>query len=267
MPRPNVRHALRDWIALRKRVQKARALLVLADYDGTLVAIVRRPDQARLAARTRTLLQRLSRLRNVRVGVVSGRALGELRRLVGISGLIYVGNHGSEIRGPGIRFMHKNAQRSIRVLRRVARQLEAALRSLKGTLVEPKRLSLSVHWRNVAKHDLQPFRARVDKTMSPWIAACRVRVTHGKCVVEIKPPGDWGKGKAVAMLIRRYAGPHGTAMYLGDDRTDEDAFRAVNRHRGISVFVGKRPAATAARWWLRSAREVEMLIRRVVAAR
>lgn len=259
-------HVLRDWPALRQRLRDAKTVLVLVDYDGTLVPIRPWPHQARLAARTSTLLQRLSRLRHVRVGIVSGRALGELRRLVGISGLIYVGNHGFEIRGPGIRFVHQNAQRSIPVLRRIARQLQVALRSLKGALVEPKRLSLSVHWRNVAQHNLQHFRARVGKTMSSWIATRRVRVTHGKCVVEIRPPVDWDKGKAVAMLIKRYAGRHGTVMYLGDDRTDEDAFRSVNRHRGIAVFVGRRSDATAARWWLRSPREVEMLIRRVVAA-
>ena len=265
MTRP--RHALRDWKTLRTRSRRGR-LLLLADYDGTLAPIAPTPAQARLPLRVKSLLHRLSRVEDVQVGIVSGRAAETIRRLVGLSGVIYVGNHGAEILGPNLRFVHRDVRRSRPVIRRLDRVLRQALRDVPGCLVEAKGWSLSVHWRLVRPRELPRCSLILKSVLRPWLAQRKIRVTHGKCVTEIRAPVDWDKGRSVGWLLQRTAPSHRpTAWYLGDDRTDEDAFRAVNRLRGVSIFVGPRSTPTAARWRLRSPREVALLLNRLLRER
>jgi trehalose-phosphatase len=146
---------------------------------------------------------------------------------------------------------------------RIGRQLRLALRGVPGALVESKGLSLSVHYRLVPRAQQRWFHRRAQAVLTPWEHRRRVRVTHGKQVVEVHPPVQWDKGRAVEWLGRRL-GRHGLNIYLGDDRTDEDAFRAVNRKRGISVFVGSHATRSRARWWVKGTRETQQLLQRIL---
>lgn len=260
-------HALRDWRRLRGRVGDGRGWLVLTDYDGTLVPIRPTPAQARLSAGMRAAVSALSRARGISVGIVSGRSLDAVRRLVRLPGVVYAGNHGLELQGPGLRFVHPGARRRIPLLRRIARRLHHTLRGIPGALVESKRLSLSVHWRRIPVRHTALFHRRVKAVLSPWVARQAVRVTRGKRVVEVRPPVNWDKGAVVGWLVKARRCRDGCLLYLGDDRTDEDAFRAVNRLRGVSVFVGTPRRRTAARWWLRDPREVGELFTRLAEGR
>lgn len=242
---------------------RARPFLLLADYDGTLVPIRSAPALARLDPATRRLLRRLSQRRGVRLGLISGRSLPELRGMVRVPGALYVGNHGLELQGPGVRFIHPQARRAAPVLVRIAAMLRRVLRPIPGAWVESKRLSLSIHWRAIRRADRARFQREVRGAVSPWVASHRVRVTTGKRVVEIRPPVAWDKGAIVEWLMKRYRCPRGGVIYFGDDRTDEDAFRAVNRAGGISVFVGAPRAATAARWRVRGPRQVRNVLHRL----
>jgi len=261
MTRP--RHALDDWARLRRTLRGAEPLLLLTDFDGTLAPIVRDASRAGIADTTRQLLRALSRCRGVCAGVVSGRALSWLRKRVGVADLVYVGNHGLEIRGPGVRFVHPLAHQHTASLTRLAHNLRRALRGVSGTWVEAKRFTLSVHWRTVPPRDVQAFQRRARAALAPWVSAGRIRLTAGKRVIEIRPPLNWDKGKAVEWLIARCKG---SVWYLGDDQTDESAFRMVNRHDGVSILVGRR-TATQALWWLATPSEVRRLLSRLVAIR
>ncbi|MBI2104429.1 MAG: trehalose-phosphatase [Candidatus Omnitrophica bacterium] len=259
-------HALRDWRRLRGRMGGG-AWLVLMDYDGTLTPIRPTPAEARLGAGMREAVSALSRARGITVGIVSGRSLEAVRRLVGLRGVVYAGNHGLELQGPGLRFVHPGARRSIPLLRRIARQLSRALAGIPGALVESKRLSLSIHWRRVPAAHAAAFHRRVGAVLAPWAARRAVRVTRGKRVVEVRPPVSWDKGAVVDWLAKRHRCRDGRLLYLGDDRTDEDAFRAVNRRSGIAVFVGRPRRGTAAGWWLRGTQEAGELFRRMAEGR
>ena len=262
-----LRHGLRDWAVLSRTVREAEELLLLMDYDGTLTPIVATPEQAKLSTTMRTVLRQVARLPGVRLGIVSGRSLRSVRRLVRIPGLIYVGNHGCEIAGPGLSFTHPRAKRIERIMRRVASQLRAALRALHGSQVETKGMSMSVHWRRVRRRDLARFRRIVARILRPWVADRSVRVTRGKRVIEIRPPIAWDKGRAVEWIVRHGRPPKRmTVFYLGDDRTDEDAFRSANRLQGVSVFIGRRRTTTA-RWWLLNPSEVHELLQRILDTR
>ena len=233
------------------------------DYDGTLTPIRATPRMARLDVGTRRLLRRLSRRRALQLGIISGRALSDLRRMVGVPGAVYVGNHGFELEGPGVRFLHPQAQQAAPVLARIAARLRRALRSVPGAWVESKRLSLSVHWRAVPPEEEARFHHIALRAVSPWVRDGRVRMTLGKRVLEVRPPAAWNKGAVVRWLMEAYRAPRGGIVYIGDDWTDEDAFRVVNRARGISVFVGTRSMATRARWRVRGPQQVRALLRRL----
>jgi trehalose-phosphatase len=264
---PAGRHALAAWPRLSARLMSGKLLLVCLDYDGTLTPIRRRPQDARISPRVQAALARLARCPGVRVAVVSGRSLNDVRGLVGLRGLTYAGNHGCEIAGPGGRFVHPGGRRCRPVMRRLARALRGVLRGVAGSEVENKGLSLSVHWRRVQRGDRRAFHRLVARALRPWAVRGRVRVMQGKRVVEVRPPGAWGKGDAVRRLIARLGGRRrALACYVGDDRTDEDAFRAVNRLGGVSVVVGRPSAATAARWRLDHAGQVGVLLSRLAAA-
>jgi trehalose-phosphatase len=237
------------------RLPTRRPFLCL-DYDGTLVPIARTPAQATCDERERTLLRRLSR--RMPVAVVSGRALATLRSLVGVRSLIYVGNHGGEIAGPGFRH-------DIAAPRGWHRDLAAALEALEaiapaGLLVERKGLTASVHYRLVAPGARRRWLRRAALRLSPWVNDGRVRVGHGQLVWELRPPTGWDKGRAVRWLLARPGLRGRVPVYVGDDTTDEDAFTAI-RSIGIGIRVGP-PRASAARYRLSDPAAVHHVLQR-----
>jgi len=254
-------YLLSAWPAVLRQLGAARHILLLADYDGTLTPIVERPELAQLPNRVRPLIERLSQRSDITVGIVSGRALSDLRTMVGISGLVYAGNHGLEIEGPGVSFVSPLAAELRPALRVIHFVLSRALSTVKGVLVEDKGLSLSVHYRMVDPERVQEVEDIVRKTIGQAQAAGTARLTSGKKVHEIRPGVDWNKGKAVRLLMKR-DGKGGRRsgllpMYLGDDSTDEDAFRVIEAYgKGVSVFVGEPGSQSAARYYLKSPEEV-----------
>jgi len=248
------------WPTIQQRVVSARHVMLCCDFDGTLAPIVDHPSRARLPIDTKRLLKRLVDLPRVRVVLVSGRALRDLKRMVGLRGLYYIGNHGLELQGPTLRYVNPIAQARRPLLKRIARRLKAALRPIPGAWVEEKGLTLSVHWRAVPRSAQRTFHQLLKTVTAPYLKRGVMRLTRGKRVVEIRPAVDWNKGMVVDWLLTRIAGRHASTrhwiMYLGDDQTDEDAFRMVNRLGGTSVFVGDPRRRTAARFWLKDPQAV-----------
>lgn len=246
---------------LQQQVASAKSLFLFVDYDGTLTPLADHPSHARLQVDTKRLLRRSAGLPGVRVALVSGRALRDLKRMVGIRGLYYVGNHGLELEGPNLHYVNPIAKSNRPLLKQIAGKLKAALRAIPGAWVEEKGLTVSIHWRRVPQSASRTFHRLVGQCLSPYLTRGAVRLIHGKRVIEVRPPVGWDKGKAVAWLLSRlgggHVGPQPLAMYFGDDRTDEDAFRVVNRLRGLSVVVGRPTRGSAARYWLKDVREVK----------
>lgn len=259
------------WVTITRQIASAKSLLVFLDYDGTVVPIVAHPSLAVLPVTMKRLLNDLNHQSGVSVALISGRALKDLKRMVGVSRLCYVGNHGLELEGKGVRYVHPQAQAYRPFLRRIARALTAALRPVPGAWVEDKGLTVSLHWRAVSPSFHRRFQRIVAQCTLRERQRRQVRLTRGKRVLEIRPPVQWGKGEVVEWLSRRLcpasirARP--TMVYVGDDQTDEDAFRVVNQCHGISVFVGQRPRATQARWWVRNPHEVHETLRRILQIR
>jgi trehalose 6-phosphate phosphatase len=236
---------------LLQAVPPGLPLAVFLDYDGTLVAIRRRPDLARLGPDRRAELGRLGR--TAFVGIVSGRPLAEVRRMVGLRGLAYLGNHGMEIRAKGRTWVQPDAARKARSVGRAARAVAVRTRGIPGVLVEDKGLTASVHYRTVAAR----HHARLRAIVADEVRRSRggLVLTQGKKVFEIRPNVPWDKGRGVLALLRRERGLRSSfPVYIGDDRTDEDAFRAL-RGRGLTVRVGSG-GLTLARYRLRGVGDV-----------
>jgi trehalose-phosphatase len=232
-------------------------LVVFLDYDGTLAPIVSRPEDARLSENMREAVARLAR--QVRVAVVSGRGLSDLRERVGLAGLTYAGSHGFEIAGPGGTALElPEATHALADLDLAERELEEPVTRFEGAAVERKRFSLAVHYRNLREEEVPRLEAEVDRALS---LAKRLRKTHGKKVFDLQPDVAWNKGRAVLWMLERLdLAPAVLPVYIGDDLTDEDAFEAVAL-LGVGVVVGEGVRRTSANYRVPDPDEVERFLR------
>ncbi len=244
--------------AVRRTLSAGERLAILLDFDGTLAPISDRPDQARLPAHVRAVLARLQRHPRSLVAVVSGRALDDVRARVDLPGLYYVGNHGLEIAGPDIALVHEDAGPARDLIAACAGRLRDRLQRVDGVIIEDKGLSASLHYRLVAREQVD----QVVRTVLEEIGRLppgRVLVQRGRMAIEIRPDIEWDKGRAVRWLLARAVGADWSkrcaVIYAGDDGSDEDAFMAL-AHAGITIRVGPHQL-TAARFQV--ADEVELV--------
>ncbi|MFC1846219.1 trehalose-phosphatase [Chloroflexota bacterium] len=253
------------WNKVSRRLKTANHILLLCDFDGTLTPIVDKPEMVSLAPDTRKLIWTLAKNRRFTVGIISGRALSDLKERVGIDSVVYSGNHGLEIEGFGTNFLEPIAEEVRPFFQILGQVLTITLRGIKGVFVENKGLTLSVHYRSVDVAEEQKVFEAFNKVTNPLHMTGRIKVTKGKKVYEIRPPSDWDKGKAIAWLINKFKENRRKAktlpVYLGDDLTDEDAFKVIEGYRGISIYVGDEDVKSAARYYLKSPDDVTELLR------
>ncbi|MFO0887645.1 MAG: trehalose-phosphatase [Isosphaeraceae bacterium] len=239
------------------RIDRSPRIFLGLDFDGTLAPIRPTPDEVALDRAVRGWLDGLSRMSGVTVAIVSGRSIADVSARVALPGLIYAGNHGLEIAGPEVHFIEPTAAALSGELGSLASRLSGELAEVPGALVEPKGLTASVHDRNVPPAD----RPRVEWAVRRAAEGAdgRFVIQPGLCVWEIRPWVDWHKGKAVAAILDALGRSEPLLpIYLGDDRTDEDAFAAIPD--GITARVGP-PRPTAARYALESPVEVAFFLR------
>jgi len=225
-------------------------LLLLTDFDGTLVELEKDPDAVELSPARRDVLQSLACRPGVTLGVVSGRRLADLRVRVGAGDVsYYAGLHGLEIEGPGIQFLHSQAGDTHRLIQRLGRLLIDATKDLAGVRVENKELTLAMHVRGAAATAQRHAEAAFREIAEPSLETGTLRLMHGDAVFELLPGVAWTKGDAVLRIkteVERHYGQPTCLLYVGDDVTDEDAFRAVGPEE-MTIAVGHRPAPAAFR--------------------
>jgi trehalose 6-phosphate phosphatase len=246
-----VTQSLHDDPEVKSRVAAADRLLLFLDFDGTLTPIVNNPSRVRLDNRTREALDSLATEKNVDIAIMSGRSMDDLRARVGIDSLTYGANHGLEIRGPDIRFVSKSALHARRDLRSLLACLNPLIRKVRGAWMEAKGLSLSIHYRLCAEKDAAELRDFVSDAIRPL--AGRLRLAEGKKVFEVLPNTSWNKGAAANWILMRPENYAALVFCFGDDRTDEDLFRAFPD--AITVKVGDG-TSTAAKYRVDSPAEV-----------
>lgn len=242
-----------QWQHVEGRIRRSGHILLLLDYDGTLVPIQASPEQAKLPASTKSLLETLSCHRRVTVAVLSGRSLNELRRLVGLRTLIYVGNHGLEMWRDG-RYTEVTVSKSFReAVACIRSRLARLVADVPGACVEDKRLSVSLHYRLVPKNQVAHLKAKFRGEVLPLIRAAELAVLRGKKVIEVRPDLHWSKGHTTLRLVKRMRHRPLLPIYIGDDRTDEDAFAVLTG--GITIRVGALRQSKA-HYYVRGVKEV-----------
>jgi trehalose 6-phosphate phosphatase len=211
------------WERLRAWGEKPGSVAVLTDIDGTLAPIVPTPDMSEVSEELKELLRRLSG-RFLLVAGISGRKTEEALDLIGLEEVVYFGNHGFEILRDGevevipeaLPYLEK-----VQELERLAREELAP----QGAYVEEKGITASIHYRNAPREVGErcvEFVRREGERLG-------LRITVGRGVVEARPPIRADKGTAVRTLVEEY-GPE-KAMFVGDDTTDLDAFRELEKLR------------------------------------
>ncbi|WP_423743251.1 trehalose-phosphatase (plasmid) [Haladaptatus sp. SPP-AMP-3] len=229
--------------ALVRRLRDTDGMLAMFDFDGSLAPIEDHPDDVQLPPATRTVIEDLRDSPDVQVGIVSGRGLDDLRERVDVDGIAYAGNHGLEIGTSDERHTHPVAEDATDEIGRLSATLDSKLTPIDGAFVEDKGVTASIHYRLAADDRVPDVREAVRDVVAD---VEDVRVTTGKQVIELRPDVDWHKGRAIRWLYERRVPDDETwlPLYVGDDRTDEDAFHVLP-DMGLGVKVGHEPPTMA----------------------
>lgn len=248
---------LLEFEHIRSLIQHAPQLLVVSDYDGTLAPIAATPELACLSERAYRAVSSLSRIPQVTMAVISGRSLRDVRDKVALD-IIYGGNHGAEIHGGGIDFLHPGVAKSHEALSELSRRLQAGLKRWHGAWVEDKQWTATVHVRAVAPQKWPAVFRYVAEVVGDLGDGFRLR--PGNAALEILPVVDWHKGAAVRYIRKLLGLENALVICLGDDPTDETMFEAIDN--GITIHVGSNPQ-TAAEFTLPDVDAVICLMERI----
>jgi len=241
-----------------------RSVFIFLDYDGTLTPIVQTPEKAVLSKTTKELLEKISQAPGLKLAFISGRSLRDIKEKIGLTKAIYSGNHGLEIEGPKLRFETPVSVAYKRTLEQLKSDLVRKLEGVRGALLEDKGLSLALHFRLVDKDKVSFVRELFHEAVIFHLAKNRIKIKEGKKVLEVRPLLEWDKGKVVLWLLNREKFKRFDILpvYIGDDVTDEDAFKALT-HIGLTIFVGS-PKPSLAQYYLKDTVEVHEFLKKVL---
>ncbi|KAL8215569.1 hypothetical protein R6Q57_022406 [Mikania cordata] len=249
---------------------KMKKVVIFLDYDGTLSPIVENPDQAYMAPEMREAVKNVAKY--FPTAVVSGRCRAKVYNFVRLSELYYAGSHGMDIKGPSSRKHQKGNQNVIcqpakeflPMMKEVYELLLEKTKEIIGANVENNKFCLSVHFRCVAEEDWSNLADRVKSVLKDYP---KLRMTQGRKVLEIRPTIKWDKGKAIEFLLESlgYANSKDVLpIYIGDDRTDEDAFKVLReRGQGFGILVSKTPKETDAIYSLQEPLEASLSLQSI----
>ncbi|XVF58955.1 hypothetical protein PTKIN_Ptkin07bG0107900 [Pterospermum kingtungense] len=243
---------------------KGKQIVMFLDYDGTLSPIVEDPDRAFMSKKMRKTVRKLAKC--FPTAIVSGRCRDKVYKFVKLAELYYAGSHGMDIKGPEKRsksnkdsesVLFQPASEFLPMIDEVYKHLVEATKSTPGAKVENNKFCLSVHFRCVEEKKWSELAQQVRSVLKEYP---KLRLTQGRKVLEIRPTIKWDKGKALEFLLESLGFADCTdvfPVYIGDDRTDEDAFKILrDRGQGFGILVSKFPKDTSASYSLQEPDEV-----------
>ncbi|KAJ0239533.1 trehalose-phosphate phosphatase G [Hirschfeldia incana] len=262
---------------------KDKKIAVFLDYDGTLSPIVDDPDRAIISDAMRAAVKDVAKY--FPTAIISGRSRDMVYKLVGLNELYYAGSHGMDIMTPAnVNGSPENpncikstdqqgeevnlfqpAKEFIPVIEEVYKNLVELTKSIKGAKVDNHKFCASVHYRNVDKEDWELVAQRVHDHLKQYP---RLRLTHGRKVLEVRPVIEWNKGKAMEFLLESLGLSNDDdflPIFIGDDKTDEDAFKVLReRGQGFGILVSSVRKESNAFYSLRDPSEVKKFLKKLV---
>ncbi|KAK8623550.1 hypothetical protein V6N13_118433 [Hibiscus sabdariffa] len=211
---------------------KGKRIVMFLDYDGTLSPIVQDPDRAFMSGEMRAAVRDVARY--FPTAIVTGRCRDKVYSFVKLSGLYYAGSHGMDIKGPSKSCKYKRgnngllfqpASEFLPMIDEVYKALVEKTKSIGGAKVENNKFCVSVHFRCVDEKSWAVLAEQVRSVLNQYP---KLKLTQGRKVLEIRPTIKWDKGRALEFLLETlgYANSNDVLpIYIGDDRTDEDAFK------------------------------------------
>ncbi|WP_286952829.1 MULTISPECIES: trehalose-phosphatase [Aminobacterium] len=238
---------------VEKRLQNS-SLFITLDYDGTLAPIVDRPELTVFSSEMKHALKKLAM--RFPVAVISGRDLKEIKDLIKLDIVVFAGSHGFDILSPHGEISYQVGKEYLPILDRAQKFLEEKFKDIEGALLERKKFSLALHYRLVPSDRVKEVEFLVDRVLA---REPKLKKGLGKMVLELKPNLDWDKGKAIIWLVKAIGLniERTLLLYIGDDITDEDAFKAI-RHTGLGIVVkdGEKERKSLAEYSLENTLEV-----------
>ncbi|XP_031118259.1 probable trehalose-phosphate phosphatase H isoform X1 [Ipomoea triloba] len=251
---------------------KGKQIVMFLDYDGTLSPIVEDPDKAFMTKEMREAVRDVAK--HFPTAIVTGRCRSKVYKFVKLSELYYAGSHGMDIKGPvkGHNYERGNtcilcqpATEFLPMIDEVYKALLGKTKSIPGAKVENNKFCLSVHYRCVEEKNWNELGEQVKSVLKGYP---ELRLCQGRKVLEVRPIIKWDKGKALEFLLESlgYANSDDVLpVYIGDDRTDEDAFKVLRQRRqGFGILVSRIPKETSASYSLQEPSEVMQFLRRLV---
>ncbi len=234
-------------------------IALFLDFDGTLVPIIEDPAKCFLSEEMKNLLRSLANSDRVRLTIMSGRSLSDVRKRVGIGKIYYGGNHGFDVSGPGMRYTHAKAQRARPLIKKVKQLLLREIAGIEGAWIEDKKFNISLHFRSVKEEYVPLLKRRFHKVAGEFLREGLLGLIAGKKVLELTPDPTWNKGSAVLWILGGFKHKW-LPVYIGDDKTDEDAFVALRNH--FTVRLG-RSGNTSAKYYIEGQREVLQFLKEI----
>jgi len=228
---------------LAAALSRRRRCLLFLDFDGTLSKIVSHPRLAKLDKSVKASLEKLAKNPRVKLFVVSGRDLDDIKRRIGMDKIACAGNHGLEWAVGRVRRQVPIPARTLQALRNLKADFLKLARAFPGAIVEDKRLTLALHYRLVARARQSDFQRLAGELLRNVSKQSRLSVLSGKKIYDVRPAIKWTKGEFVKMMMEKRHSRGLPAIYLGDDVTDEDAFKLRPRVIGVKVGAARNSAA------------------------
>lgn len=224
------------------------------DYDGTLSPIVKHPEDAVISKEIKEALIQCAI--KFTVAIVSGRDMEDVKSKVNIDNILYAGSHGFRISGPdGLYMEHEKSKKRLPELNQIENELHHSLDNIEGLQIERKQYAIAVHYRNVAEKNIPQIKESIINLLKHFD---KYKKGEGKKIIEVKPDVDWHKGKAINWIMEKLElldNPEIIPIYIGDDVTDEDAFKTLSDY-GIGILVDSLNKPSAAKYRLENVKEV-----------